>query len=216
MGGFFRILPTNVSAFHTGLHGFYGVEYGRDFVPSMDAYDRAVSWNLNTALRHHAGKKGSHTGFGLKCDEAGWVKIDTLLRYEYVWNNITHRPIEKLYWWNHQTRREEIDRDVARFRLSTLFKIMHHNVVDGRRVRVQVLAFEIMPQCTIHPRIRSHGQHSDPCSWFVVGANCRESPFGAHAYQQLVRGQTSNGVPVAPPHIWSSDDDAFELSRDFT
>ena len=105
MGGFFRIIPTNVSAFHTGLHGFYGVEYGRDHVPNMDAYDRAVSWNLSTALRHHAGKKGSHIGFGLKCDEAGWVRIDALLRYDYVWNHITHRhrPIEKLYWWNHVT-----------------------------------------------------------------------------------------------------------------
>ena len=144
MGGFFRIVPTNVSAFHTGLHGFYGVDYGRDFVPSMDAYDRAMSWNLNTALLHHAGKKGSHTGFGLKCDEAGWVRIDALLRYDHVWNHITHRPIEKLYWYNYVARREEIDTDVARFRLSTLFKIMRHNVVDGRRVRVQVLAFGIM------------------------------------------------------------------------
>lgn len=45
MGGFFRTVPKNVSAFHTGLPGFYGVDYGRDFVPSMDAYDRAVSWN---------------------------------------------------------------------------------------------------------------------------------------------------------------------------
>ena len=34
MGGFFRI----ISAFHAWLHGFYGVEYGRDHVPSMDAY----------------------------------------------------------------------------------------------------------------------------------------------------------------------------------
>ena len=62
MGGFFRIVPTNNSAFQTGLHGFYGVDYERDFVPSMDAYDRAMNWNLNTALLHHAGKKDSHTG----------------------------------------------------------------------------------------------------------------------------------------------------------
>ena len=66
----------------------------------------------------------------------------------------------------------------------------------------------------------SNDQESRPTQWslgwFVVGANCRESPFGAHAYQQLVRGQTSNGVPLASTHTWSSDDDAFELSRDFT
>ena len=67
MGGFFRIVPQNVSAFHTGLHGCYGVDYGRDFVPSMDAYDRAVSWNLNTALRHHAGKQGR---------QSHWIRLD--------------------------------------------------------------------------------------------------------------------------------------------
>ena len=48
-----------------------------------------MSWNLNTALRHHAGKKGSYIGFRLKCDEAGWVRIDALLRYDYAWNHIT-------------------------------------------------------------------------------------------------------------------------------
>ena len=50
--------------------------------------------------------------------------------------------------WNNSTRnrdgRGEIDRDVAQFRLQTLFKIMYHSVVYGRRVRAQMLAFGVM------------------------------------------------------------------------
>ena len=41
--------------------------------------------------------------------------------------------------------RGEIDDDVAQFRPQTLFKIMRHNVVHGKRVKVQVLAFGIKP-----------------------------------------------------------------------
>ena len=40
-------------------------------IPDLDPYDRQVSWNLNTGLRHHVGKTGNHPGFGLKCGEAG-------------------------------------------------------------------------------------------------------------------------------------------------
>ena len=57
--GFFRTIPTNGCGFHAGLHGYYGVEHGRDYVPDLDPYGRQVSWNLNTGLRHHVGKTGS-------------------------------------------------------------------------------------------------------------------------------------------------------------
>ena len=123
---------------------YYGVEHGRDYVPDLDPYDRQVSWNLNTGLRHHVGKTGSHPGFGLKCDEAGWMRIIAVLRYSNFWDHSSYRPLEQLCWGNRDGR-EEIDREVAQFRLQTLFKIMHHSVVHGRRVRIQVLAFGVMP-----------------------------------------------------------------------
>ena len=36
-----------------------------------------------------------------------------------------------------------IDEEVAHFRMISLFKIMHHSLAHGRRVRVQILAFGI-------------------------------------------------------------------------
>ena len=36
MDGFFKIISTNHSTFHFGLYGFYGVDYGRDYVPRLD------------------------------------------------------------------------------------------------------------------------------------------------------------------------------------
>ena len=84
MDGFFKIISTNHSTFHFGLCGFYGVDYGRDYVPRLDPYEYDVSWKLNTALRHHAGKEGRNAGFGMKSDDAGWVKLDTVLRYRYI------------------------------------------------------------------------------------------------------------------------------------
>ena len=29
-----------------GLHGYYDVEYGRDYVPDLDLYNKQVGWNL--------------------------------------------------------------------------------------------------------------------------------------------------------------------------
>ena len=121
-----------------------GVEYGRDYVPDLDPYDRQVGWNLNTGLRDYVGKTGNHPGFGLKHDEARWVRIDAGLRYSYFRDTSAYRPLERLYWRN-RGGREEIDRDMAQFRLQTLFEIMHHSVAHRRRVRIQMLAFGVMP-----------------------------------------------------------------------
>ena len=63
---------------------FYGVDYGRDYVPMLNKYESDVSWNLNTALRHHAGKVGRNTGFGLRCDDAGWELLESILDYNYT------------------------------------------------------------------------------------------------------------------------------------
>ena len=73
------------------------------------------------------------------------MTIDAVLRYTLFWDHSSYRPLERLYWRNRETGREEIDRDMAQFRLRTLFKIMHHSVVYGRRVRIQMLAFGVMP-----------------------------------------------------------------------
>ena len=55
------------------------------------------------------------------------MRIDAVPKYSYFWDHSSYRPLEQLYRRNHDGR-EEIDIDVAQFRLQTLFKIMHHSV----------------------------------------------------------------------------------------
>ena len=143
MNGFFQIVPTNQSTFHYGLYGFCGVEYGKDYKPHLNKYESEVSWKLNTALRHHAGKEGRNAGYGLKCDDAGWVLLESILDYKYIWDHRGHREIERLYHYEPASGNTTIDPEVAYFPMKTLFKIMHHCVAYGRRVRVQILAFGI-------------------------------------------------------------------------
>ena len=44
-----------------------------------------MSKALNTGLRHHAGKTSKNKGFGLKCDDAGWIDIVDVLSYPFFW-----------------------------------------------------------------------------------------------------------------------------------
>ena len=95
--GFFQIVPTNQCQFHYGLYDFYGVEYGRNYIPHLTKYENDVSWKMNTALRHHAGKEGIRAGYGLKCDDAGWVLLESFLDYHYIWDHRGPRDSERLY-----------------------------------------------------------------------------------------------------------------------
>ena len=143
--GFFQILPTNECKFHYDFHGFSGIEYGKRYRPHLTNYENDVSYRLNNALRHHAGKVGKKTGFGIKCDDAGWALLESFLDYHYIWDTKGPKYSEQLYRYEPAVQRMVIDPVVANQRMKILFKIMHHSVVDGRRVRVQVLAFGINP-----------------------------------------------------------------------
>ena len=117
--------------------------YGRKYVPHLTKYESDVSWKMNTALRHHAGKEGRKAGYGLKCDDAGWVLLESLLDYHFIWDYRGPRNSEQLYRYEPGTGNMVIDPEIANSRMKILFKIMHHCVAQGRRVRVQVLAFGI-------------------------------------------------------------------------
>ena len=147
--GFFQILPTNRCKFHYGLYNFNGIEYGKRYVPYLTNYEGEVSYRMNTALRHHAGKVGKKPGYGLKCDDAGWVLLESVLDYHYIWDTKGPRYSEQLYRYEPATQHMVIDPEIANSRMKILFKIMHHCVAHGRRVRVQVLAFGINPGANI-------------------------------------------------------------------
>ena len=83
---------------------------------------------------------------GLKCDDAGWVPIDDLLKYENVWKQDSSRsqhvflaPRGKSY------DKRAWDKQEAGYRMSVLFRVMFHCARYGQRVREQILAFGIYP-----------------------------------------------------------------------
>ena len=86
-----------------------------------------------------------------------------------------------------------IDSDVARFRLQTMFKIMHRNLVHGRRrVRIQVLAFGVMPDVPReHEYIRGSGITPGtviPDDGLLIEPIAVRAPTG-HPERQLAGGQ---------------------------
>ena len=83
---------------------------------------------------------------GLVCDDAGWVPIDDLLKYENVWKQDSSRvPHTFLAPRGKANDKRAWDRQEASYRLSILFRVMFHCARYGRRVREQVLAFGIYP-----------------------------------------------------------------------
>eukprot|EP00435_Cladocopium_sp_Y103_P038975 s3212_g10.t1 len=107
-----------------------------------------------TALRHQVGRQPEHFhDFGMRCDDAGLVKLDDFLGYEHMWRNRIYRNSHRIYrWWNGHDERWEVDPDEAQYRMQMLMKIMHHCVVSGKRVRTQILAFGVANQVNRAPR----------------------------------------------------------------
>ena len=92
--GFLKIVPINGCYFHNyelygGIEIDFNYRFGRD--NKLDPYESDVSTTLNRALRHHAGKVMNNPNLGLVCDDAGWIPIDDLLRYENVWKQDSSR-----------------------------------------------------------------------------------------------------------------------------
>eukprot|EP00435_Cladocopium_sp_Y103_P046244 s495_g13.t1 len=136
--GFLQIVPNTGCHFHA--YEFYnGVEFSRDYKfgnnNKLEPYEDEVSTALNRCLRHHAGKVMFNPRYGLMCDDAGWVDIDDLLRYETVWKQDKTRGHDKGRW----------NKDEVLYRFQTLFRIMFHSARYGHRVREQILAFGIGP-----------------------------------------------------------------------
>ena len=147
MDGFLKIVP------NTGCHFFNykfysGVEYGVDYRfgqrNKLADYEDEVSSALNRILRHHVGRASEPQS--LPCDDAGWVPINDVLQNEAIWRRDRLRwPHTFLIPQGKERIQENWDEQEATFRLQTLFKIMFYCARYGRRVREQVLAFDIFP-----------------------------------------------------------------------
>ena len=97
---------------------------------------------LNRILRHNVGKVSER--LALSCDDAGWVRIEEVLKCEAIWRQeLCRKPHTYLAprgWADDQSR---WNKEEARYRLELLFRIMFHCARYGRRVREQILAFGV-------------------------------------------------------------------------
>ena len=92
--GFLKIVPSTGCLFHN-YEIYNGVEYDIKYRfgqrNELEPYEKDVRNALNRVLRHHAGKVMDKVNLGLVCDDAGWVPIDDLLKYENVWRQDSSR-----------------------------------------------------------------------------------------------------------------------------
>eukprot|EP00435_Cladocopium_sp_Y103_P039282 s3561_g10.t1 len=129
--GFLQIVPNTGCHFHA--YEFYpGVEFSKDYRfgehNKLEPYEEEVSNALNRCLRHNAGKVMLNPRLGLKCDDAGWINIDDVLKYENIWRQEKTRyphtflaPVHQVgdkWRWN---------RGEVQYRFQTLFRIMFHS-----------------------------------------------------------------------------------------
>ena len=147
--GFLKVVPSTGCFFHN-YELYNGVEFDINYRfghrNELEQYEKDVSNALNRALRHHAGKVMNRVNLGLVCDDAGWVPIDDLLKYEHVWKQDSSRsPHTFLAPRGKSNDKQAWDLQEASYRLGILFKVMFHCARYGRRVREQILAFGIYP-----------------------------------------------------------------------
>eukprot|EP00435_Cladocopium_sp_Y103_P026049 s3816_g6.t1 len=122
-----------------------GVIFAPKYIPWLDDYEHALSFDINTVLRHQVGRKADYNGtVWLKCDDGGWVMMEDFLAYEHVWGipHLRRNHIPFRTWDRHQER-WEINYDEGRYRMQILMKVMHFCVVKGKRVRIQMLGLGV-------------------------------------------------------------------------
>ena len=143
--GFLRIIPTTGCHFHN-YQFFGGTEYDVNFhLPCgsrLDSYENEVSRALNKVLRHNVGKVSERSG--LRCDDAGWVPFEDILKTESIWKHEWARyPHPYLAPRGQQDDPNSWSMKEAKIRVETIFQIMFHCVRYGRRVREQILVFGV-------------------------------------------------------------------------
>ena len=143
--GFLKIIPTTGAHFFNYPY-FGGVEYAANYKFNtgnrLVGYEEKVSNALNRILRHNVGKVSEKQT--LFCDDAGWVRIEDVLKCEAIWRQEQCRkPHTFLAPRGRGNDQNQWNIDEARYRMELLFRIMFHCARYGRRVREQVLAFGI-------------------------------------------------------------------------
>ena len=92
-----------------------------------------MSKRFNAALRHSVGCVKDSRGYrGLPCDEAGWVNVEQILKYDSIW-----KDGKKLEGTSHA------DFDIIVKRWDMFQQIIFTEYRQTKRVRAQVLALTI-------------------------------------------------------------------------
>ena len=183
--GFLKVIPITGCMFHN-YPLFEGVEYDINYTfPNNNrlvGYEEEVSRRLNTVLRHHVGKRIGYSN-GLHCDDAGWVAIDELLRYETIWQQWSRRNHVYLAPKGRAHDKRSWNKEEAKNRLSLLFKIMFNSARWGRRVREQILAFGVYPDVD---------RNSEICRNNNIDANTNIPEGGLILYPVAVRAPSGH------------------------
>jgi len=189
--GFLKIVPSTGCSFYN--YEFYnGVEIDINYRfgqrNELEPYEKDVSTALNRVLRHHAGKVMDRVHLGLKYDDAGWVPIDDLLKYENVWKQDSSRsPHVSLAPRGKSDDKRAWDKQEAGYRMSVLFMVMFHCARYGQRVREQILAFGIYPDID---------RNSETCRANGVDRKTKIPEEGLLVYAVAVRAPTGHKLSL--------------------
>lgn len=92
-----------------------------------------MSKRFNAALRHSVGcvrdKKGHP---GIPCDEAGWVNVDQIVKYDHIWKD-----------GHTLAGTQEPDYEVIVKRWDMLQRIIFTEYKQTKRIRAQILGLKV-------------------------------------------------------------------------
>ena len=92
-----------------------------------------MSKRFNAALRHSVGCVQEKKGYqGIPCDEAGWVNVEQILKYDHIWKDGQYLAGTTVPDFNVITKRWD-----------AFQKIILTEFNQTRRVRAQVLALKV-------------------------------------------------------------------------
>ena len=114
------------------VHRYYGNEWmgKRDETPKWMI---DISKRFNAALRHSVGCVRDRRGHpGLPCDEAGWVNVEQILKYDHIWQD-----------GNVLAGTPKADYDVVVDRWNLFQTIIFTEYKQTRRIRAQVLGLKV-------------------------------------------------------------------------
>ena len=123
-----------------------------------------MSKRFNAALRHSVGCVKDKKGYqGLPCDEAGWVNVEQILKYDHIWKDgdgevLAHTTVPNF--------------TIIRKRWDAYQRVIFTEYKQTRRVRAQVLALKVTKE-ELEKVIGAHSRFTER-----IGRNALRSEIG--------------------------------------